>query len=144
MYGPLPPGHTNGDLYVFFPAQNVLAVSDALSVARYPIMDYSTGGWIGGLIDATNVLLKLRRREHPCRTWRGTAANKRRSAGPTRHAHQSERTRTGHASSGKSVQDVAAEAPTKEFDAKWGKPDLFLTMTYTGMLRHTHEIGGIL
>jgi hypothetical protein len=39
---------------------------------------------------------------------------------------------------------VAAQAPTKEFDAKWGKPDLFLTMTYTGMLRHTHEIGGIL
>jgi hypothetical protein len=34
--------------------------------------------------------------------------------------------------------------PTREFDPKWGKPDLFLSMTYIGMLRHTHEIGGIL
>ena len=42
------------------------------------------------------------------------------------------------------LPDVIPETPTKEFDAKWGKPDLFLSMTYAGLLRHTHEIGGIL
>jgi len=45
---------------------------------------------------------------------------------------------------GKGLSDVIPEAPTKEFDTKWGKPDLFLSMTYAGLLRHTHEIGGIL
>jgi len=45
---------------------------------------------------------------------------------------------------GKGLPDVIPETPTKEFDAKWGKPDLFLSMTYAGLLRHTHEIGGIL
>jgi glyoxylase-like metal-dependent hydrolase (beta-lactamase superfamily II) len=46
--GPLPPAHTNGDLYVFLPEANVLMVGDVLTVGRYPVMDYSTGGWIGG------------------------------------------------------------------------------------------------
>jgi cyclase len=45
---------------------------------------------------------------------------------------------------GKGPSEAAAEAPTKEFDAKWGKPELFISMTYAGLMRHTHEIGGIL
>jgi hypothetical protein len=45
---------------------------------------------------------------------------------------------------GKGLPDFAAEAPTKDFDAKWGKPDLFLSMVFIGMVRHTHEFGGIL
>jgi len=143
-YGPLPPGHTNGDIYVRFPGPNILMVSDDLSVGRYPIMDYSTGGWIGGMIEATEVLLKL------------ADANTRiiPGAGPmqTKADLQAEhdmlvtvKDRVQAAiRQGKGLTDIAAEAPTKEFDAKWGKPDLFLSMTFTGMMRHTHEIGGIL
>jgi len=58
-YGHLPFGHTDGDIYVFFPEANVIAVSDILAVGRYPTMDYSTGGWIGGLEEANSVLLKM-------------------------------------------------------------------------------------
>ena len=57
--GALPPAHTNGDLYVFLREANVLMVSDTLTVKRYPVMDYSTGGWIGGVIDANTALLAL-------------------------------------------------------------------------------------
>jgi cyclase len=143
-YGPLPPGHTNGDLYLFFPAQNVLAVSDALSVARYPVMDYSTGGWIGGLIDATNVLLKLADGSTRVVPGAGPLQTKDDLQAQLDMLTKVKERVQAMLRQGKSVKDVAAEAPTKEFDAKWGKPDLFLTMTYTGMLRHTHEIGGIL
>jgi glyoxylase-like metal-dependent hydrolase (beta-lactamase superfamily II) len=143
-YGPLPPGHTNGDLYVFFPAQNVLVVSDALSVARYPIMDYSTGGWIGGLIDATNVLLKIADGNTRVVPGAGALQTKDDLQAQLDMLTKVKERVLAMLRQGKSVTDVAAEAPTKEFDAKWGKPDLFLTMTYTGMLRHTHEIGGIL
>ena len=58
-YGHLPFGHTDGDIYVFFPESNVMIVSDILPVGRYPVMDYSTGGWIGGMEEATSVLLKM-------------------------------------------------------------------------------------
>jgi hypothetical protein len=40
---------------------------------------------------------------------------------------------------GKTAQDVAAAAPTKDFDdrfSKGAKPDQFLQIAYTGLLRH--------
>jgi glyoxylase-like metal-dependent hydrolase (beta-lactamase superfamily II) len=42
--------HTDGDLYVFFPQQNVLAVGDAAYGQGWPVVDYWTGGWIGGIV----------------------------------------------------------------------------------------------
>ena len=53
------PAHTDGDIYVFFPQQNVLVAGDVLSVGQYPILDYVTGGWIGGLQNANQALLKI-------------------------------------------------------------------------------------
>src|SRR5690606_28693863 len=47
------------DIYVFFRRANVLAVSDLLAVEGYPIVDYATGGWIGGMREATKALLAL-------------------------------------------------------------------------------------
>jgi glyoxylase-like metal-dependent hydrolase (beta-lactamase superfamily II) len=42
--------HTDGDLYVYFPQQNVLAVGDAACGQGWPVMDWWTGGWIGGIV----------------------------------------------------------------------------------------------
>ena len=42
--------HTDGDLYVYFPQQNVLAVGDVLSNEGWPLVDWVTGGWIGGIV----------------------------------------------------------------------------------------------
>jgi glyoxylase-like metal-dependent hydrolase (beta-lactamase superfamily II) len=58
-YGYLPLAHTNGDIYVFFRNANVLAVGDVASPLRDPALDYLTGAWIGGRVDAMDILLKL-------------------------------------------------------------------------------------
>ena len=58
-YGYLTLAHTNGDIYVFFRSANVLAVGDVASPLRDPALDYLTGAWIGGRVDAMDVLLKL-------------------------------------------------------------------------------------
>lgn len=42
--------HTDGDLYVYFPQANVLAVGDAAYGQGWPIVDWWTGGWIGGIV----------------------------------------------------------------------------------------------
>ena len=42
--------HTDGDLYVYFPEQNVLAVGDAVYGQGWPVIDWWTGGWIGGIV----------------------------------------------------------------------------------------------
>jgi cyclase len=58
-YGYLTLAHTNGDMYVHFRKANVLAVGDVASPQRDPALDYLTGAWIGGRVDAMDVLLKL-------------------------------------------------------------------------------------
>jgi glyoxylase-like metal-dependent hydrolase (beta-lactamase superfamily II) len=58
-YGYLPLAHTSGDIYVFFKTSNVLAVGDVASPLRDPALDYFTGGWIGGRVDAMDILLAL-------------------------------------------------------------------------------------
>jgi cyclase len=58
-YGYLPLAHTSGDIYVFFRSSNVIAVGDVASPLRDPALDYFTGAWIGGRVDAMDILLKL-------------------------------------------------------------------------------------
>jgi glyoxylase-like metal-dependent hydrolase (beta-lactamase superfamily II) len=58
-YGYLIDAHTNGDIYVYFRDSKVLAVGDVASPARDPELDYFTGAWIGGRVDAMTRLLAL-------------------------------------------------------------------------------------
>ena len=57
QYGLLAQAHTDGDIYVFFPGPNILMAGDVVSVGSYPLLDYSTGGWIGGMANASRDLL---------------------------------------------------------------------------------------
>src|SRR5258705_1228711 len=43
-YGYIPDAaHTDGDMYVYFPKQNVLAVGDVVSAQGWPVVDWATG-----------------------------------------------------------------------------------------------------
>jgi len=58
-YGYLINAHTSGDIYVFFRDSNVLAAGDVAAPVHDPELDYFTGAWIGGRVDAMDRLLKL-------------------------------------------------------------------------------------
>jgi cyclase len=58
-YGYLPLAHTSGDIYVFFKTSNVVAAGDVASPLRDPALDYFTGAWIGGRVDAMDIILRL-------------------------------------------------------------------------------------
>ena len=58
-YGYFLLAHTSGDIYVFFRTANVLAVGDVASPVRDPALDYFTGAWIGGRVDAMDKILAL-------------------------------------------------------------------------------------
>ena len=51
-YGYLVEAHTDGDIFVFFPHANVIAVGGALSPHRDPELDWFGGGWLGGRLDS--------------------------------------------------------------------------------------------
>src|SRR5688572_3710227 len=57
--GHLLKAHTDGDIFVFFPDANVLAVGGVVSNDRWPVIDWWTGGWFVGMLDAFETLLKI-------------------------------------------------------------------------------------
>ena len=42
--------HTDGDIYVFFRKANVIAAGGVCLGSGWPIIDWETGGWIGGMV----------------------------------------------------------------------------------------------
>ena len=58
-YGHMVTAHTSGDIYVHFKDSNILVVGDIASPVKDPELDWPTGGWIGGRVDAMDLLLKL-------------------------------------------------------------------------------------
>jgi glyoxylase-like metal-dependent hydrolase (beta-lactamase superfamily II) len=142
-YGHLPFGNSDGDIYIFFPESNVMIVSDILTVGRYPFMDYSTGGWIGGMIEATSVLLKMV--DAKTRVVPGLGPVQTRQDLQVQHDMVvAVGTRVlAMLQQGKGYSEIVAAAPTKEFDARWGQPDQFVTSTYKGIMRNLHDVGVI-
>lgn len=143
-YGHLAQAHTDGDLYVFFPARNVLAVGDVLGAGRYPILDWSTGGWIGGLIAANKKLIDMT--DASTRIVAGQGGVQSRADLESQHEMLvAVRGRlVAMLKKGMSVDEMIAAAPTKEFDPEWGDPTLLIANAYPGMVGHVRELGGIL
>jgi glyoxylase-like metal-dependent hydrolase (beta-lactamase superfamily II) len=142
--GPLPPAHTDGDIYAFVPAANVLMTSDVLTVGRYPVPDYSTGGWIGGLIDAATALLEIANDRTRLIPGIGPVQSKADLLAEKEMLTVVKDRVWAMVRQGKGLQEIAQEAPTREFDGKWGANETFLQATYVGLVRHTHELGGVL
>jgi cyclase len=142
-YGHLGQAHTDGDIYVFFPGPNILMTGDVFTVGTYPILDYTTGGWIGGLSDASKTLVGLVDAQTRVVPGNGPVQTK---ADLEAQANMCAEMRTRFVAmmrKGMSAKDMLASAPTKEFDARWGNPELFITNAYPGLWGHVREIGGI-
>ena len=53
------PGHTDGDVMVFFRRSDVVASGDLFMTTTYPVIDAQNGGHVQGVINALNRLLDL-------------------------------------------------------------------------------------
>ncbi len=142
-YGHLWQAHTDGDIYLHFPQQNVLVVGDLLAVGRYPILDYTTNGWIGGMADANRKLLSLCNDQTRIVPGTGPVASK---ADLQAHSDMLAALRpilVKGIKSGWNGDDFIQQNLTKDFDAKWGDSKLFLQNAYLGLWAHARELGGI-
>jgi glyoxylase-like metal-dependent hydrolase (beta-lactamase superfamily II) len=140
----LPRAHTDGDVVVLFRDANVLAAGGVLTVGAYPVVDYVTGGWIGGLEAATRALLDA--------TDKSTRIVP--AVGPISGRDELEaqlalctavRERVADAyRKGLSFDEFVATKPTKEFDAARGDPAQFLMLVHKGAWAHIRELGGVI
>lgn len=143
-YGHLGQAHTDGDLYVHLPSRDILVAGDVVTVGRYPVLDYSTGGWIGGMVNATRTLLGIA--GTGTRIVPGVGAVQGRAHLQAEHdmLTASRDRLVKMLKSGSSVEEMLAGAPTREFDAVWGDPELFIRNAYPGLWWHARELGGVI
>ncbi len=140
-YGYLPQAHTDGDIYVFFRNANVLVASDVVSVGVYPVIDYCTNGWIGGMVNATQTLIGLCNEQ--TRVVPGSGAVSSRADVESEHAMLAAlKLKLSHLlAQGMSAQDMLDAHATQDYDAAWGDPRLFVTNTWPGLVQRARELG---
>jgi len=125
--------HTDGDIYVYFPKQNVLAVGDAVSGQGWPVVDWWTGGWIGGIVGGLNRLQTVANPETrivPARGPELSLADLKAQADmfSTIYGRLSQMINAGRGPS----EGVEAK-PAKEFEAKMGNPDEFIRRSFESL-----------
>jgi glyoxylase-like metal-dependent hydrolase (beta-lactamase superfamily II) len=142
-YGHLGQAHTDGDIYVYFRNDNVLVAGDTLGAGRYPIADYNSGGWIGGLVAANKTLLDLTNADP--RFVPGVGPVQARAALQVQHDMLAAVRDRMHKlfRQGMGLDDMLASGVTKDYDAAWGSPDLFVATSFRGMWLHIRELGGV-
>ncbi|MEP7314201.1 MAG: MBL fold metallo-hydrolase, partial [Pseudomonadota bacterium] len=139
-YGLLPQAHTDGDIYVFLPKQNVLVAGDVATSGSYPVLDYSTNGWLGGMVAGLKTLLT--KGDADTRIVPGSGAVRSRA---DLKAQQdmcfTVLQRIGESYyKGQTWDEFLASKPTREFDAAWGNPEVFLRNAWKGAWEHINEI----
>ena len=135
--------HTDSDIYVHFPQAKLLMVGDVVSPGRYPDLDWSTGGWITGMVEGQRALLAVAKDDTRIVAGTGGVMTK---ADLQAHFDKLLAIRDGMVKlfrQGKGADEMQADGLTKEYDAQWGDPKQFLHNAYHGMWGHVREVGGI-
>jgi glyoxylase-like metal-dependent hydrolase (beta-lactamase superfamily II) len=140
-YGHLPQAHTDGDIYVFFRKANVLVAGDVVSVGRFPIIDYCTNGWIGGVVTALQSLIELAGPATQVVPGLGLPQNREHLRAEHAMLNTIKTRLSRLMAQGMSAKEMMAEAPAREFEPQWGDPSLLINNSYPGMAHRAGELG---
>ena len=127
---PMPPAHTDGDSIIHFEASDVIHTGDMFRTVAFPVIDRNNGGTLQGTIDALGILAGMSGAGTRILPGHGVVSTREdviefrdmviTVAGRVRPLVEQ----------GRSYEQVVAEGTTREFEAKWGDPNRFLTAVY--------------
>ena len=107
----------------------------------YPVIDYSTGGWVGGMAHAAETMVKIGDSKTLVIPGHGPMATKEDLKVTGGMLATVAQRLEKIIKEGKSADEAVAAAPTKDFDDKFGhgafKPDAWTRIAYTSIQRHT-------
>ena len=136
-YTHVPRAHTDGDAVVFVSNANILHTGDLLWIGRYPVVDYTVGGSLAGMAAALGQLDKIGDAATRIVPGHGPASVTKADMRQTRDIWLTINQRLeDFAKQGRTIEEVVAAAPTKDFDEKIGSamPGGFLRQAYGGVL----------
>jgi len=132
----LPPAHTDGDSFVRFTKANVIHTGDVFAAYRYPFIDPESGGSVRGVIRAIDILLPLLDDNTKVIPGHGGLSAKKDVLAYRNMISRVVGRIEPMAKAGKTLEQVIAAKPTREFDEEWGKfrkPDAFVEIVYNGL-----------
>jgi glyoxylase-like metal-dependent hydrolase (beta-lactamase superfamily II) len=133
-YGHLPEAHTDGDVYVLFRERNVLVAGGVVTFGAYPVLDYTTGGWIGGLVEGTKKLLELTNADTLIVPENGPAQPRSHLTAQLEMLTVVRERIESLMRKGRSIEEMLAAGVTEEFDAQWGSNrQRFVANIYNGL-----------
>ena len=133
-YGHIPDAaHTDGDLYVYFPRQNVLAVGDVVSGDGWPVVDWATGGWIGGIVGGLQRLQTLGNEETRIVPGRGPVLSRTNLTTQAQMYGTIYDRLTQLLNKGRGPSEAVAARPAKEFEAQMGNSDEFVRRAFESL-----------
>lgn len=140
-YGHLMQAHTDGDLYVSFRDRDVLMVGDVVSTQGYPVIDYVTGGWLGGMKEANRALVGLAGKDTLIIPARGPVIGRDLLAEHSAMVHTLYERMVGMINRGRGPQDMLADGVSRDFDNRWGDPALMVNNAYHSLWGHVRALG---
>jgi cyclase len=140
-YGHLTLAHTNGDIYVHFRNANVLAVGDVASPLRDPVLDYVTGAWIGGRVDAMDVLLAVANEQTRFVPAYGPVLSKAEFKAERDMMEEVRKRLFDRVREGDGPKDMLERGVLKGLAGTWNDPHKFLYDAAKGLWAHHDKLG---
>ena len=116
-----PPAHTDGDSFVHFTQSDVLHLGDVFRTNFYPIIDHYNGGSFLGMIEAMALAIEIAGPNTKVIPGHGFGLSDKAGMVEVYEMMIKVRDRVGALiARGMSLEEVLAEAPTADLDARWG------------------------
>ena len=132
-------GHTDSDAFVFFEKANIVHTGDLMMSIGYPFVDLGNGGSVDGLIAGQERILALCNDKTRVIPGHGGVVGKTELQAYHDMLVVIRKRVFDLVRKGRSLEQVQAAAPTREFDERWGKgfikPEVFVQRLFIDLSR---------
>ena len=143
-YALMPMAHTDGDIYIHFTRSNILMAGDVVQPGKLPVLDFTTGGWIGGMQNAHRTLLGIANDSTKIIAGSGSVLTKADVQASLDILTKIREQLVKLMKQGKGPKDMIEAKAVKDFEGTLsGDPDRFIFTAYRGLWAHVRELGGI-
>jgi glyoxylase-like metal-dependent hydrolase (beta-lactamase superfamily II) len=129
--------HTDGDTVIYISPANVVVVGDIFSNHFYPIIDLSSRGSIDGLIHSIDQILVQTDEQTKIVPGHGPVTTRANLQDYRDMLVQVRQRIKDLVAAGKTMDEVVAAVPTKDFDARWASgyvtPEVFTRMVFSSL-----------
>ncbi len=137
----VPPAHTDGDVFVYFPESDVLHLGDVFRTTSYPVVDVFNGGSVRGSLAALDQGIDLAGPDTKIIPGHGLEVVGREAMIEFRDMIADIRNQVyGMIQQGMHLDEVMAANITADYDAKWGQEASWTAIDFVPIVYY--ELGG--